>query len=116
MKPGNAGEGKDPDFWYAFEEGKVKVIGDEPANTDYDPGPYVQIEYRWAQNQYDRLSELAADLVRRQVAVILVNTSTMRTAKAATASQPVNHPPRPPPTSKSGTPPLPSPLVAPKAD
>ena len=39
MKPGNAGGGKDPDFWYAFEEGKVKVIGDEPANTDYDPGP-----------------------------------------------------------------------------
>ena len=33
MKPGNAGGGKDPDFWYAFEEGKVKVIGDEPANT-----------------------------------------------------------------------------------
>jgi len=33
------GGGKDPDFWYAFEEGKVKVIGDEPANTDYHPGP-----------------------------------------------------------------------------
>jgi hypothetical protein len=31
LKPGNAGGGKDPDFWYAFEEGKVKVIGDEPA-------------------------------------------------------------------------------------
>ena len=39
MKPGNAGGGKDPDFWYAFEEGKVKVIGDEPENTDYHPGP-----------------------------------------------------------------------------
>jgi hypothetical protein len=26
-------------IWYAFEEGKVKVIGDEPANTDYHPGP-----------------------------------------------------------------------------
>ena len=37
MKPGNAGGGKAPDFWYAFEEGKVKVIGDEPANTDCDP-------------------------------------------------------------------------------
>ena len=35
MKPGNAGGGKDPDFWYAFQAGKVKVIGDEPANTDY---------------------------------------------------------------------------------
>ena len=29
MKPGNAGRGKDPDFWCAFEEGEVKVIGDE---------------------------------------------------------------------------------------
>ena len=29
----SAGGGKDPDFWRAFEEGEVKVIGDEPANT-----------------------------------------------------------------------------------
>jgi len=27
LKPGNAGGGKDPDFWRAFEEGEVKVIG-----------------------------------------------------------------------------------------
>jgi hypothetical protein len=39
LKPGNASGGKDPDFWCAFEEGEVKVIGDEPANTNYDPGP-----------------------------------------------------------------------------
>jgi hypothetical protein len=39
LKPGNAGGGKDPDFWCAFEERDVTVIGDEPANTDYDPGP-----------------------------------------------------------------------------
>ena len=39
LKPGNAGRGKDPDFWCAFEEGEVKVIGDEPANTDCDPDP-----------------------------------------------------------------------------
>ena len=24
-------------FWHAFEDGEVEVIGDEPANTDYDP-------------------------------------------------------------------------------
>ena len=29
--PGNAGGAKDPDFWCAFEDGEVKVIGDEPA-------------------------------------------------------------------------------------
>ena len=40
LKPGNAGRGKDPDFWCAFEEGEVKVIGDKPANTDCDPGPF----------------------------------------------------------------------------
>ena len=38
-KPGNAGGGKDPDFWCAFEDGEVKVIGDEPGNTDRDPDP-----------------------------------------------------------------------------
>ena len=33
LKPGNAGGGKDPDFWCAFEDGEVRVIGDEPRNT-----------------------------------------------------------------------------------
>jgi hypothetical protein len=36
MKPGNAGGGKDPDFWNAFEDGEDRVIGDEPGNTDKD--------------------------------------------------------------------------------
>jgi hypothetical protein len=39
LKPGNAGGAKGPDFWCAFEDGEVKVIGDEPANTDNDPDP-----------------------------------------------------------------------------
>ena len=33
LRPGNAGGGKGPDFWCAFEDGEVKVIGDEPGNT-----------------------------------------------------------------------------------
>ena len=38
LRLGNASGGKGPDFWRAFEDGEVKVIGDKPTNTDYDPG------------------------------------------------------------------------------
>ena len=57
--------------------------------TGFIENQNVQIEYRWARYQYDRLPQLAADLVRRQVAAILANTPTMQVAKAATATIPI---------------------------
>src|SRR3954447_21894602 len=40
LKPGNAGGGKDPDFWCAFEDGETRVIGDEPRNARKRVGPF----------------------------------------------------------------------------
>ncbi len=54
----------------------------------FTEGQNVTIEYRWADNQYDRLSAMAAELVRRQPAAIYAGGS-VRAAKAATSTIPI---------------------------
>jgi putative ABC transport system substrate-binding protein len=67
----------------AFQQG----LGD----AGYVEGRNVAIEYRWAQDQNDRMAGLIADLVRRQVSVIVVLESTngALAAKAATQAIPI---------------------------
>jgi putative ABC transport system substrate-binding protein len=58
--------------------------------TGYVEGENVTIAYRFAENQIDRLHELAADLVRRQVAVIATSAEEAAlVAKAATRTVPI---------------------------
>jgi putative ABC transport system substrate-binding protein len=57
----------------------------------YIEGRTVVIEFRWAENQYDRLPALAADLVQRHVAIIVAAgaVNAARAAKAATSTIPI---------------------------
>jgi ABC-type uncharacterized transport system substrate-binding protein len=57
--------------------------------TGYTEGQNVFIEYRWADGQYARFPEMVCDLIRRQVAVIAVNTPAARIAKQAATNIPI---------------------------
>jgi putative tryptophan/tyrosine transport system substrate-binding protein len=57
--------------------------------TGYADGQNVMIEYRWADGQYSRFPEMVRDLMRRQVAVIAVNTPAARIAKQTATNIPI---------------------------
>jgi putative tryptophan/tyrosine transport system substrate-binding protein len=77
--------GGSPDGYAPYLTGFLHGLNE----TGYVEGKNVTVDYQWANGQYDHLQVMAADLVRRKVAVIAANTPTAPVAKAATTEIPI---------------------------
>src|ERR1700746_2090424 len=78
---GTRGPDDDPYLLSAWRRG-LKDAG-------YIEGQNLRIEYRWAENRYDRLPALATDLVQSRVHAIYANGPAAQAAKAATTTIPI---------------------------
>jgi len=77
--------GQSPGPWAPY----IAAFRSGLTETGYVEGRNVTIEFRWAEGHYDRLPALAADLIRRQVAVLFVGGGGVREAIAATKTIPI---------------------------
>ena len=77
--------GQSPGPWASYVAAFREGLGE----TGYVEGKNVAIEFRWAEGQYDRLPALAAELVRRQVSVVVAAGGGAREAKTATTTIPI---------------------------
>src|SRR5262245_5540566 len=68
---------------------RVSAFRDGLKEAGFIDGHNVAIEFRWAENKFDRLPALAADLVQRQVAVIVGPNIAMRVVRTATSTIPI---------------------------
>src|SRR5262245_9234373 len=74
---------------FRWAENKPSAFRDGLKEAGLIDGHNVAIDFRWAENKPDRLPGLAADLARRQAAVIVAQNITMHAARAATSTIPV---------------------------